>query len=77
MLKPLLSRWDGPLAQIAAVKHKVDLESPTIRLIISTPYHAGPETSEFESYKIENRLVMNMMEAAQTEWTSSAFPARV
>lgn len=67
ILSELESRWDGHLGRISTAKHRIEPNDPTIVLVHSDPYRAGPKKCEFERIKIDKMLAGKIIEPAQTE----------
>lgn len=66
MLTTFLSMWHGyaSRASTLALKHRVNLEPPTILPIRLLSYRAGPELRDFVRSDVENILCMNVIDPA-------------
>lgn len=67
MLIPFQSIWDGHLGRSSTVKHRVDLESATLRPIDSVSYRAWTGARDLKRDKTESMLEINVIEPAKTE----------
>lgn len=52
------------------MQHQIELEKTDHLTILSAPYRAGPKARGFEKQKINEMLVRDVVEPAQTEWAS-------
>lgn len=62
--------WNGHLGQMKAVKHRTQITLQGFRPMHAALYRAGPTALDFEWDEFNKMLWMNVLEPAQTEWTS-------
>lgn len=67
MLAPFVSIWNVHLRRVSSFKRRVELESQIVHLIHPVPYRAGSKAGDCEKSEVENMLVVNVIEPAQTE----------
>lgn len=68
MLKPFQTRLDGYLETLNTANHHIELISPYIRPIQSSPYRAGPKAREREKVEIDWLLKEEIIGPAQSYW---------
>lgn len=61
MLSDFKDMWDGDLARIITLKHRINLISLDVLLIHLPPYRAGPRAREFKRHEIYKWRNMNFI----------------
>lgn len=67
MLEPFPSMSDKHLGRIFTVKHRVDLESPSIRPIQFDSYCSTPKSRDYKTSEIDKMFAMKVKGSSQTE----------
>ena len=71
MLSEFKEMWNGPLGNIGATKHRVNLKAGA-NPIYQAPYRAGPTAREKEKTEVNRMLRASVIEPATVEWASPA-----
>lgn len=70
LLSELNDMWDGPLDRASMLTYWINLTSPNVETIHSSPYHAERHACEFEQDKIDKTQKVNVIKPSQTEWAA-------
>lgn len=68
MLSKFQHMWNGHLGQTKVAKPQIELMSSSKKTVYSVPHRADSHALEFEKHEINELLVMDVIEATQTEW---------
>lgn len=70
--------WEKRFSRIYKARHRIELDSPDVRLINSTSSCPGPKVRDSKERKSKNVLRVNVLEPAQSRWASEiTFAAKI